>query len=46
MDFLFDEGLVKAVKPFGLALLGIASVISNCVLKLSSCLWVQEIRGR
>lgn len=30
MDFLFDDNLVKAIKPFGLATLSIAAVISNC----------------
>lgn len=29
MDLLFDESLVKSVKPLGLAVLGIASFISN-----------------
>lgn len=31
MDLLFDESLVKSIKPFGLAALGIATVISNSV---------------
>lgn len=29
MDLLFDESLVKSIKPLGLAVLGIASVISK-----------------